>query len=83
MLDVNANTQTHAHGVQTVDAEKTAVQTEIIGSSKHGRSSRRSDGPICVAERALKRLMNSSHTSVVTLRTLSRRQMTVLANVVN
>ena len=31
MLDVNANTRTDAHGVQTVDTEKTAVQTEIIG----------------------------------------------------
>ena len=30
MLDLNAETQTDAHGVQTVDTEKTAVQTEII-----------------------------------------------------
>ncbi len=30
MLDVNAKTQTDAHSVQTVDAEKTAIQTEII-----------------------------------------------------
>ena len=30
MLDVNVETQTDAHGVQTVDAEKTAVQTEIV-----------------------------------------------------
>ena len=31
MLDVNGRTRTDAHGVQTVDAEKTALQTEIIG----------------------------------------------------
>lgn len=30
MLDLNAETQTDAHGVQTVDTAKTAVQTEII-----------------------------------------------------
>ena len=34
MLDVNVDSQTSAHGVQTVDAEKTAVQIEIIGLIK-------------------------------------------------
>jgi len=31
MLDSHAKTQTDTHGIEAFDAEKTAIQTEIIG----------------------------------------------------